>query len=133
MRLAQDPTLQQLFGTVAPPPGSPTDLGATIARLINLFLIVAGLAILIYMLWGGFDWVTSGGEKEKVEKARNKITNAVIGIFIVIIALTLFNVIAGNVLNIIQLTPEGWQFKLPLLNPPTPRPTCHPLDPYCIP
>ena len=66
------------------------------------------------MLWGGLDWILSTGEKEKLVKAQNKIMNAVIGIFIIILALVLFNVIAGQVLNIID-TKGGWQFKLPTL------------------
>lgn len=113
-----DPTLQQLFGTVGPPPGAPTDLGATIATLINLFLTIAALAMLIYMLWGGFDWIISGGEKERLEKARNKLTNAAMGIFIVILALVLFNVIAGQILHIVTVGPGGgWQFQLPKIGP----------------
>ncbi len=118
MNLAQvDPTIQQLFGTVAPPPGAPTDLGVFIGGTIRIFLIVAALALLIYLLWGAFDWITSGGEKEKIEKARNKITHAVIGIIVVIFALSLFVVIAGNVLNIITISPGGWQFNLPKIGP----------------
>lgn len=108
----------QIFGTIAPPKGAPTDLGTFIAGGIKLFIIVAGIFLLIYLLWGAFDWITSGGEKEKISKAQSKMTNAVVGMILVIVALTLFNLIAGNILNIITFTPGGgWKFNLPKLSP----------------
>src|SRR3989344_9616137 len=109
MELAQ----ANIFGTIAPPQGAPTDLGTFIGGAIRLFIIVAGLFLLIYMLWGAFDWITSGGEKEKISKAQSKITNAVIGMFLVIVSLTLFTLIAGNILKIVTITPNGWQINLP--------------------
>src|SRR3989338_5981202 len=105
----------QIFGTIAAPTGAPKDLGVFIGGAIKIFIIVAGIFLLIYMLWGAFDWITSGGEKEKISKAQAKITNAVIGMFLVIVALTLFTLIAGNILKIIKVTPKGWEISLPTL------------------
>ncbi len=119
MKLAQGPTtdINQIIGTIEPQNGFPVDLGSFIAKLINIFLIVAGLAMLIYMLWGAFDWVVSGGEKEKIDKARNKITQAIVGIIVFILVLTFFNVIAGQVLHIVDVSPGGgWQFHFPTIN-----------------
>lgn len=106
-----------IFGTIAQPTGAPGDPGAFIGGAINIFLIVAGITMMIYLLWGGLDWIASGGEKEKIAKAQGKLTNAVIGIFIVIFALALFNLIAGDILHIIEITPNGWQIKLPKIGP----------------
>lgn len=113
MKLAQT----DIWGTIAPPTGAPTDLGVFIGGAIKIFIIVAAVALLIYLLWGAFDWITSGGEKEKLEKARNKMTQAVIGIIIVIFVLALFVVITSEVLNIIEITPQGWKFNLPKFGP----------------
>src|SRR3989344_1476587 len=113
MNLAQ----ADIFGTIAPPTGVPTDAGAFIGGAINIFIIIAGTAVLIYMLSGAFDWIISGGEKERIVKAQQKITNAVIGIFIVIFALALFNVIATQVLHIFTDTGGGWQINLPKIGP----------------
>ena len=112
MKLAQN----DIFGTIAPPTGAPTDLGTFIGGGIRLFIIVAGLFLLIYMLWGAFDWITSGGEKERISKAQGKITAAVIGMFLVILSLTLFNLIAGDILHIIDVSPGGgWKINVPTL------------------
>lgn len=104
-----------IFGQIVPPQGAPTNLGTFIGGAIRIFIIVAGIFLLIYMLWGAFDWITSGGEKEKLDKARNKITNAVIGMILVVVALALFSLIAGNILKIVTITPDGWRFNLPTL------------------
>lgn len=52
---------------------------------IRLFFVVAGLAALFYLLLGALGWITSGGSKENVDKAREKITAAVIGLVLVFI------------------------------------------------
>ncbi|NTU47168.1 hypothetical protein HGA88_06085 [Candidatus Roizmanbacteria bacterium] len=56
---------------------------------IRAFFIVVGLAALLYLLLGALSWVTSGGSKENVEKAREKISAAVIGVILVVVALAI--------------------------------------------
>lgn len=107
------PDQKQLFGTIAPPPGAPSDLGRVIGVGINLFLIVASLFMFLYMLLGAFDWIVSGGDKERVAKAQSKITNAIIGLFLAIVSIAVFNVVAGQVLNIITIDTNGWHFNIP--------------------
>ncbi len=51
--------------------------------LINGILIVAGIVAFLFLLIGGVQWILSGGEKEGTEKARKRITNALIGLAIV--------------------------------------------------
>jgi hypothetical protein len=46
---------------------------------------------------GAISWITSGGDKGKIEDARNKITAAVIGILILASAWALFNLVVGIV------------------------------------
>ncbi|OGK16244.1 hypothetical protein A2774_04640 [Candidatus Roizmanbacteria bacterium RIFCSPHIGHO2_01_FULL_39_12c] len=111
MKLAQ----ADIFGTIAPPTGAPTDLGNFTGGAIRIFIIVAGFALLIYLFWGAFDWITSGGDKEKLTKAQNKITQAIIGMILVVAALAIFQVIAGDVLHIIDTSGGGWKFNLPSL------------------
>ncbi len=119
MKLSQV-SVDDLVGTIAPPIDSPLfnsspeqSLGIIIARGISLFLIVAGLLMLAYMLWGAFDWIISSGEKERIAKAQNKITHAVLGFIIIFVVLAAFGVITGNVLNIMTVGPDGWEFRLP--------------------
>ncbi len=57
--------------------------------LIRGFLALAGVAAILYLLWGAFSWVTSGGNKESVEKARDKIIAAVTGVILVVVVIAL--------------------------------------------
>ncbi len=51
-------------------------VGSTMGKIINLLLIVGGLFMLFFLLWGALDWIMSEGDKEKLSKAQKKITNA---------------------------------------------------------
>ena len=66
------------------------EFGTVLTFIIRLIFIIAGLTSLIVGLLGGMDWITSGGEKEALEKARNKIQAAIVGILVLIFVLTIF-------------------------------------------
>ncbi len=53
-----------------------------ITNLVNIAFVIAIILVFFYLIWGGIEWITSGGEKGKTESARNKITAAVIGLII---------------------------------------------------
>ncbi|MFZ5534643.1 MAG: hypothetical protein ACOY3M_00635 [Patescibacteria group bacterium] len=61
----------------------PSALGSIISSLVGVFLILALISTFLYMMLGGFDWVTSGGDKTKLQSARDKITNALVGLVVV--------------------------------------------------
>ncbi len=116
--------MNNVFGVITPPPGSQfidpknpaAALGNLIANGVQLFLLAAAVLMLVYLLWGGLDWILSGGDKERLQKARQKITNAVVGMFVIIGALSIFALVTGRVLGIIKQTPNGWTFQLPKFN-----------------
>ncbi len=56
---------------------------------IRAFFVIAGLAALFYMLIGAFAWVTSGGDKDAVSAAREKIQAAVIGMILIVAVLAI--------------------------------------------
>jgi hypothetical protein len=53
-------------------------------QLWQAFITVGGVATLLYFIWGAIDWITAGGDSGKIEKARNKITQAIIGMVILV-------------------------------------------------
>ena len=76
------------------------DLGFTIPSfdavltfIIRFFFIIAGLVALIYFILGALAWITSGGNKESVDKAREKIQAALIGIILLFFVLALVGVL----------------------------------------
>jgi hypothetical protein len=60
-----------------------TTLGDFVAKILPPVLIVGGLATFMYLILGGVQWITAGGDKGKITEARDKITQAVIGLAIV--------------------------------------------------
>lgn len=91
--------------------------GSTLGKLVNLFVIFIGLTMLIYLLWGTLDWVSSSGDKEKLQKARQKIVQAIIGMLVVFGVLMLFGLLAGDILGIIIKNSDGtWGIRLPSLS-----------------
>lgn len=56
------------------------NLGDYITRFLKIGMIIGALGCLIFLILGGIAWVTSGGDKQKVEDARNKITSSIIGL-----------------------------------------------------
>lgn len=122
MKLLAD--VSDVFGKVDPSPfiGGGTlanDPAEGFAKMlgtgISLFITGAGLLLLLYLFWGAFDWINSGGDKEKVAKAQSKVTNALIGILLVFGVLVVFGVVAGQILKIVDVTPTGWKIKIPKL------------------
>jgi hypothetical protein len=70
-----------------------TDLGSYSSNIVGLILSLAGMATFIYMAYGGVMWITASGDKGKIEDARNKITNAIIGLAIVASSWAIFLVL----------------------------------------
>lgn len=60
--------------------------------LIRMFFVVAGLVALLYLLLGAFEWITSGGNKENVDKARQKIQAALVGLILIFAVLAVVSV-----------------------------------------
>ncbi len=56
--------------------------GAWLGSILSAVMSVAAILVFLYLIWGGIEWITSGGDKGKTEAARNKITSAIIGIIV---------------------------------------------------
>ncbi len=71
-----------------------TRLGRIISALTtNLFPIV-GLLLLIYLLYGGYNYLLAGGDPKKAQAARSIITTALIGFILIFLAYWLVKIIA---------------------------------------
>ncbi len=70
------------IGDVEVGTGFALNIGTLISSLLRVTMILASLLVFGYLIWGGIEWITSGGDKSKTESARNKITAAVIGLVI---------------------------------------------------
>lgn len=88
---------QQLDNVAAPySPTTTVPLEERIGEIISIFLGFLGVIFLILMIYAGFNWMTAGGEEEKITKARNTIRAAILGLLIVISAYALSVFIIEN-------------------------------------
>jgi hypothetical protein len=65
----------------------------TFGMIITIVFIVAILLALAYLIWGGIKWVLSGGDKAKVDSARQAIIAAIIGLVLVFLAYFIINIV----------------------------------------
>lgn len=70
-----------------------TDIRNVIGRIIQAILGVTGAVALLMFVYGGFLWLISGGENEKVKKGKATITWAVLGLAVIIGAYMLVSTI----------------------------------------
>ena len=75
---------------------SPGSYGQNLLQVgLNLLFIAAFILALLFLLFGGIQWIISGGDKTKIEKARNTLTYAIVGLILVLLALFIINLIGG--------------------------------------
>jgi hypothetical protein len=61
-----------------------TDSLKTIAtKIINVFSIIVGIVAVIMIIYGGFRYITSGGDSGRVGNAKNTLIYAIVGLIIV--------------------------------------------------
>ena len=74
--------------------------GLNIIQLgIDVMIFVAAFLVFGYLLYGGWKWLTSQGDKKAIEEARDTILWSVIGMIVVALAFLIVNV----VLNFFQV------------------------------
>lgn len=76
-----------------------------ISNVLVVLTVVAGLSFVIYFLLGGLNWITSGGDKGKVETAKSMMTNGAIGLIIVVLSYSIVWIV-GKVLGLNILVPS---------------------------
>jgi hypothetical protein len=81
-------------------------------NLLTLGLVVASIITFFILLTGGIKWITSGGDKEKLDQARGTITSAIIGL-VIVFALWAILQLLGNVfgINLLRINLESITIK----------------------
>lgn len=57
-----------------------------LTRVANIFALITGVAAVVVIIIGGFEYVRSSGDSAKINKAKDTILFAVIGLIVVLIA-----------------------------------------------
>jgi uncharacterized membrane protein len=71
------------------------NLGGLIGSLLQFIFVIAVLVALFYLIYGGFRWLVSSGDKTQVAAAREHIVAAVIGLVIIFLSYFLLSLLLG--------------------------------------
>lgn len=61
--------------------------------LVQFLYPLAGMLLFVYLVWGGFDYLLSRGNPEKVKSGKAKITAALIGFILLVASYTIVRLI----------------------------------------
>jgi|GEM_PF-2785239 len=87
------------------PLGNPTGIAGSgsftelAAKIIDILLYFAGIVAVIFAIYGGYVYMTSGGNEETASKGRRIITDAIIGLVIVILAYAIITGVTNFIVN----------------------------------
>ncbi len=80
------------------PTGGLEGTGSTGMNLIQLALTLlfvgADILAVIFVIYAGIQWVMSGGDKQKIQSARNRLVYSIIGLIIISLSLFIVNFIS---------------------------------------
>lgn len=102
--------------------GEGTGVASTEGSLGNLFgtafstiVTVGALFMFFQLVIGALNWINSQGDKERIQKSQKQITNAIIGLVILVMVWVLFFTITGDIFGIFEKEGDGWKLVIPYL------------------
>lgn len=90
------------YGNVTPKniPSASTDVD--LARLanftLNLLLAAGAILAIIFFLYGAIIWITSGGDKQKLEQAKHILTYTIVGLIVIAVSFLIIRLL-GQILG----------------------------------
>ena len=78
-------------------------VGGLIGSVLSFAIVIGFILAFFFLLQGAFGWISSGGDEGKVEAARNRITQAIIGLVLLVSVWALFRLVG----DFIGLDPEN--------------------------
>ncbi|OGD83758.1 hypothetical protein A2572_00880 [Candidatus Collierbacteria bacterium RIFOXYD1_FULL_40_9] len=70
-----------------------TCIGHLVSNIAAAGFIVAGVITFLFLVWGGVDYLTSGGDKTKIENSQKRISSAIIGLAIIASSWAVYQII----------------------------------------
>lgn len=95
---ATDP-LDSMAGAAGYKIDSATDIYDTVSFVIQIVLSLLGVIFLVLLIYGGFLWMTARGNEQQVEKAKEVMYSAIIGLMIVLGAYAISTFVLTSLTN----------------------------------
>jgi hypothetical protein len=71
-------------------------IGKAAKTLVNVFSIIVGVVAVVMVIYGGFRYITSGGDSGRVGNAKNSLIYAIVGLVIVALAQVIVHFVLGQ-------------------------------------
>jgi len=88
-----------------------TCIGKLVSNAVGVAFIVGAVVTFVLLVVGGINWITSGGDKAKIDTAQKMITNAIIGLAIVAASYAIYSLVLDflgiDLSQICSLNPVG--------------------------
>jgi len=88
-----NPVISNSIGTSSTDPA--VAASRLLSALINFGLVAGTLAFVFMLLIGGYQWITSGGDKDALQKAKNRISHALIGLIVMLSLYAFLSLLSG--------------------------------------
>lgn len=111
--LAADFGLDQVSNTINL---SQADPRVIIARIIQIALTFLGVIALVLVIYAGFLWMTSGGEEEKISRAKKILRDALIGLIIILSAWAITTFVLNRLMDAFGGGGNNYTTSTPILN-----------------
>ena len=85
--------------------GTETNISVIIGKIIKIVFSLIGIILLVLLIAGGFMWMTAGGNAEQVTKARTMMTNAFIGLVIIVLAYAISTFVISKLSDVTKPAP----------------------------
>lgn len=76
---------------------SSQDIKVTIQNIIRIILGFLGIITIVIILYGGFIWMSSFGEEDKIDRAKKLISAGVVGLVVVLAAYAISNFVVTSI------------------------------------
>lgn len=88
---------QTIGGTESVQIDSVTKIWVIVMNIVQWLIIAGGYVALYFILWSGFKYIIASGDPQKITAAKNTITNAVIGLIIVLASVAIVRTIQASI------------------------------------
>lgn len=90
------------------PAGLFNSLGKLMSDIIQIMIAVGGILCIIFIIVGGFKFVTSGGDEKKLASAKGTLTYAIVGLIVIILAFVILQVVQYFLESNVPIV--GWEY-----------------------
>ena len=89
--------MTKAYAAITNPVVSTFSLGDLIADVLSFAILIGFILTFFFLLQGALAWISSGGDEGKVEAARNRITQAIVGLVLLASVWAIYNFVGDFV------------------------------------